>query len=100
MKTTVTRLGLAVTWLGLTAGAPGRAEASQLATLSLQSQPGDFIGQGQTVNLTYTPQNSQSFFVEPSQYINGTPSYIAFILGTVTSSNATNTYTGLAFSTA
>lgn len=72
--------------------------AAQYATLSLQSQPGDFIGQGQNKNITYTsfgPNAAQVRNTEPS----GVPGEILFVLGDVTSSNSTNTFALLFFGT-
>jgi len=88
---------LAAAGLSLLAARPARAD---FARLMLQSQPGDFIGQGQTEDITYTPANSMSFFDQIVKTLpDGRPTFLRFILGTVTGSNATNTYTGLDFAT-
>jgi hypothetical protein len=74
-----------------------RAES---AHLTLQSQPGSFIGAGMNWDITYTPQNSQSFSAQINQTLpSGQPDYITFIMGTVTSSLSTNTFAILQFST-
>jgi hypothetical protein len=81
--------------------APGRAEATPVAHLTLQSQPGDFIGQGGTFDITYTPINSAFFFVQAGQNIGpppGVPTVVSFVLGTVTS-GSDNTFTALSFGT-
>lgn len=77
------------------------AWGSPIAELTLQSQPGDFVGQGQTKDLTYTPANSQIFFAEilTSLDVGGKPAYLEFGFGTVTSSDSTNTFTTLDFAT-
>jgi hypothetical protein len=71
------------------------------AELMLTSQPGDFIGQGQTKDIIYTPSNSDLFIemIEPSRNVNGQPAFLSFILGTVTGSNTTNTFSTLNFGT-
>src|ERR1700761_3546044 len=73
---------------------PARAD---VAELQLMSQPGDFIGQGQTVDNTYTPANSTFFFAQITGFVSGMPSYLSFTLGTVT--GMPNTFTTLEFST-
>jgi hypothetical protein len=73
---------------------------AQVAHLTLQSQPGDFIGQGGTFDITYTPANSDFF----SAQIRGTvgsppePAELLFVLGTVTG-GADNTFSLLFFGT-
>ena len=78
---------------------PSPSVSGEIAHLTLQSQPGSFIGGGQNWDITYTPQNSQSFFAEINQTLpNGQPDYISFIMGTVTG-GSDNTYATLDFST-
>ena len=73
--------------------------SGEVAHLILDSQPGSFIGEGMNWDITYTPQNSQSFFTEIVETLpSGQPDYIRFILGTVTS-GLNNTYAELDFST-
>jgi hypothetical protein len=72
--------------------AAGTARAD-FVTVSYISEPGDFIGQGQTFNRTYTPSSDQFFNVTAS------PSYVTFTLGTVTGSDATNTFTTITLGT-
>jgi hypothetical protein len=57
------------------------AARGQTAHLTLQSQPGDFIGQGQNWDVTYTPATG-AFFANVIQLTNGLPSEIDFVLGT------------------
>ena len=73
---------------------------AQVAHLTLQSQPGDFIGQGGTFDITYTPANSQNFSAQAFILIGSppTPSYLQFIMGTVTG-GSDNTYSILQFAT-
>jgi len=52
--------------------------------LTLQSQGGDFIGQGRTFDITYTPTNSDFFFARTFRPIGGSPALLSFALGTVT----------------
>lgn len=73
---------------------------AQYATLSLQSQPGDFVGLGQNKNITYLPGPSGFFSAEVRRTeSSGVPGEIVFALGNVTSSNSTNTFTLLFFGT-
>ncbi|MBI4681086.1 MAG: hypothetical protein HY753_07795 [Nitrospirae bacterium] len=72
--------------------------SSPVAHLILQSQPGDYIGQGQNYDITYTPYNSSFFFPEVTRTTFGNPSQLAFILGTVTS-DTDNTFAFLEFGT-
>ena len=84
---------------GVTASA---ATATSVAFLQLQSSPGDYIGQGQSWNLTYDAANLvpyESFSVQPGLSIDGTPSYVTFSMGLVTGADATNTWSLLQFST-
>jgi len=71
-----------------------------IAHLYLDSEQGDYIGQGRTFDITYTPENSDHFFTQ-SHLINiatNKPTYLTFILGTVTS-GFDNTYAILQFGT-
>jgi hypothetical protein len=52
------------------------------ATLSLQSDSGDFIGQGGTYNITYTPDNSYYFIGRIESYVSGQPALLEFLMGT------------------
>jgi hypothetical protein len=56
-------------------------DASPIATLTLQSQPGDYIGQGGTFDITYTPSNG--LFGFSAQITNtlqdGSPSEVSFL---------------------
>jgi len=80
--------------LALVSGACG-----QFAELKLQSQPGDFIGQGQTVDILYTPSDSPFFFANIVGFTaNGEPDFLDFAFGDPTASP--NTFTTLDFSTA
>jgi len=76
------------------------ARAVPIAHLSLDSEPGDFIGQGLDSDITYTPTNSDFF----SSEVRGTvgpddePAELLFILGTVTE-GPDNTFALLFFGT-
>lgn len=96
-----THASFAALLLALIAGGSPSATADMTyAELSIQSQAGDFIGQGQTKDITYTQTNSQFFGVGLSVSATNQPDYLSFVLGTVTGSNSTNTFTTLDFSTA
>jgi hypothetical protein len=77
-----------------------RFGSAQFAQLTLQSQPGDFIGQGGTYAITYTPANSQSFSAQVRRTIgpSGLPAELLFDMGTVTS-GSDNTFALLFFGT-
>lgn len=94
------RRGFLVGALSLLAGLtwPSPSVGGPMAHLTLQSQPGSFIGQGQDWDITYTPQNSQFFSAEITQTLpGGQPDFISFTMGTVTGDN-TNTFATLDFS--
>ncbi len=75
------------------------ADASQFAQLMLQSQPGDFVGQGQTVDIIYTPSNSPFFLADIVDFTaNGQPDFVHFAVGNPAASP--NTFATLDFSTA
>src|SRR6266487_339330 len=75
------------------------AVASQFAQLMLQSQPGDFVGQGQTVDIIYTPSNSPFFLADIVDFTaNGQPDFVHFAVGNPAASP--NTFATLDFSTA
>jgi len=72
---------MAIFWIAV----PGRAQATPVARLTLQSQPGDFIGLGGTFDITYTPTNSTFFFTEIRKSIGpfpGSPAEVGFQVGT------------------
>ena len=71
----------------------GTAKATPIAHLTLQSQPGDFIGQGGNFDITYTPTNSQFFLTSTSS-----SAFLTFLLGTPTF-GSDNTFTDLSFAT-
>jgi hypothetical protein len=76
------------------------AAALPMVELTLQSDPGDFIGQGQSKDIVYTPSNSDEFFaVVLDTDASGEPTFLRFLLGTVTGDDATNTYALIDFST-
>jgi hypothetical protein len=62
-----------------------------MAELTLQSQPGDFIGQGQNEDIIYTPSNSTFFSADilTGLDVSGQPADLRFAFGTVTGSNST-----------
>lgn len=80
---------------------PNEAAAGPMAELTLESQSGDFIGQGQTEDIIYTPSNSLFFTAQiiTALDVSGQPAYLDFVFGTVTGSNLTNTFSTLAFAT-
>jgi PEP-CTERM motif len=80
---------------------PNLATAGPMAELTLQSQPGDFIGQGQTKDIIYTPSNSDFFsaVILTGLDVSGQPAFLRFDFGTVTGSNSTNTFSTLDFAT-
>jgi hypothetical protein len=86
--------------LTLVALAAAHVSKAQVAHLTLQSQPGDFIGQGGTYDITYTPANSQFFSAQVEKTIGSPPmpSFLDFALGTVTS-GSDNTFATLDFAT-
>jgi hypothetical protein len=94
----VTFAAAALVLLGVGAG---RVRAEPVVHLTLDSQPGDFIGGGKQWDLTYTPQTPGFFFISIGpQFVGGTvPVNVDFILGQVTG-DETNTFTTLDFSTA
>jgi len=77
---TVFLLLLTAPWIA----APSSAQATPIAHLTLQSQPGDPVGRGGTFDITYTPQNSMFFEAEVLRTIGPSPSELFFEAGTVT----------------
>jgi hypothetical protein len=75
----------------------GKAIA-QFARLTLQSEPGDYIGQGGIFDITYTPQNSYYFSPQIRRTLGGSPAELLFVLGSVTS-GVDNTFALLFFGT-
>ena len=93
--------GFALLVVVTTIGCPWPAQAIPIAHLTLESQAGDFIGQGGTFDITYTSTNSDSFFPQVRRSIGpfpGAPSELLFVLGTVTSGQD-NTFALLFFGT-
>jgi hypothetical protein len=76
---------------------PLTASATSIAHLTLKSEAGDFIGQGGSFDISYTPFDSMAFFVNVIP-VAPTPSFVRFVLGTVTS-GSDNTFAILDFST-
>lgn len=78
---------------------PVAANAAAIARLTLQSQPGDFVGQGQNVDFTYTEANSYYFaaFVFPlTSTAPPQPGLLSFVFGNPAPSN---TFAALEFGT-
>ena len=71
------------------------AQADPIAHLTLHSEPGDYIGRGGDFDITYTPENSDFFFVF---IFYSPPRFLEFQFGTVTS-GLDNTFATLQFST-
>ncbi len=74
------------------------AAAGPIANLALQSQPGDFIGQGDIFDIAYTPANSDFFSPQVRRTVGSSPAELLFVLGTVTG-DASNTFALLFFGT-
>jgi hypothetical protein len=92
-------LASVIVGLGIVLSLAGAASAGPIAHLTLQSQPGDFIGQGQNWDITYTPSNSTFFSAQITHTLpSGAPTYLSFLLGTVTG-DSSNTFSTLDFST-
>jgi len=55
---------------------------AQFAHLTMQSQPGDYIGQGLSYDITYTPANSYYFSPQVRSTLpSGAPAELLFVLG-------------------
>jgi hypothetical protein len=80
--------------VALAAGWLTPAAPAQVATLSLQSQPGDYIGQGQNLTITYTVSEISAGV---RRFANGDPAGVAFTVGQVIPDP--NTYSTLNFGT-
>jgi hypothetical protein len=90
------KVGLA---LALLAAAAAPLRAGPTAHLDLMSQPGDFIGQGGTFSLDYTPANSLFFSAQilSGLDVGGQPAFLRFTLGSPVATP--NTFTTLDFAT-
>jgi hypothetical protein len=77
-----------------------RVHAIPIAHLTLDSEPGDFIGQGLDFDISYTPINSDFFFPQIRRTIGPAddPAELLFVLGTVTG-GIDNTFALLFFGT-
>lgn len=78
-----------------------QAVAVPMAHLTLESEPGDFIGQGGSFDISYTPDNSSFFSTSIRRTVGpapGSPAELLFVLGTVTS-GPDNTFALLFFGT-
>ncbi len=73
------------------------ANAGPIARLTLMSETGDFVGQGGSFDITYTPTNSDSFFFSVFPFT-PVPSFVDFALGTITA-GPDDTFATLSFST-
>jgi hypothetical protein len=92
------RFRLAVPLLIALAAAPQAARAD-FAHLTLQSQPGDFIGQGQNYDFTYTSAHSDSITAQIRRSLsNGSPAELLFAVG-INGSPDPNTFSTLFFGT-
>ena len=76
------------------------AQATPMAHLVLESEPGDYIGQGSDFDITYTPDTSALFFPQIRRTIGPLlePAELLFVLGTVTG-GSDNTFALLFFGT-
>jgi hypothetical protein len=96
MKTMCFQANLVITLLlGLIAPCAN----ADFARLTIHSEPGDFIGQGQNKTILYTTANSDFFGTTAAADASGAPIYFQFVGGTVTGSNSTNTFVILSFDT-
>lgn len=79
---------------------PLNAYAMPMARLTLDSDPGDYIGQGSTSDIVYYPTNSDFFSAQIRRTIGSTnePAELLFLLGTVTG-GVDNTFALLFFGT-
>ena len=73
------------------------ASAAPIAHLTLTSEAGDFVGQGSSFDITYTPANSDFFLVSVFPFP-PVPSFLDFALGTITG-GPDDTFATLSFST-
>lgn len=74
------------------------AVRAQIATLSIQSQPGDYIGAGQTLTINYPSDPSDLFSAQIRRTLaDGSPAELLFVLGHV--SPDPNTFALLFFGT-
>jgi hypothetical protein len=76
--------------------ATSKIEASPIATLTLQSQPGDFIGQGENFDITY-PINGGPLSATGLIFVRGLPAVLEFGMGSA--NGLTNTFAILFFGT-
>lgn len=92
------RLFLCIILSGITLATIDSSKA-QVVHLTLQSQPGDFIGQGGNFDITYTPANSPFFFISLGSFIGSPPmpAEVHFTLGDPTADF--NTFATLDFGT-
>ena len=100
MITTWKRAALALSVLACVLLTVQRAEATPIVQLTLDSEPGDYIGQGLHFDITYTPFNSDFFFPQIRRTIGpaSEPAELLFVLGTVTG-GLDNTFALLFFGT-
>ena len=75
--------------------------SAQYANLSLQSQPGDYIGQGQNYNYAYTPASTQGGVFATTGRLNasGVPDYVRFMFSRTLQPDGTYNASGLTFTT-
>jgi hypothetical protein len=82
-------------------GFPAFSSAAPIARLAFQSDVGDFIGQGATVDITYTPANSDLFSAQVRRSVGtppGLPAQLLFLMGTV-APDPDNTFASVSFGT-
>lgn len=86
--------------LGLLALSAVHTSQAQFAHLTLQSQPGDFIGQGGTFDIFYTPAPGQFFSAQVRRTIGSppAPAELLFVMGS-SSGPMGNTFALLFFGT-
>ena len=69
---------------------------ANFAELTLQSQPGDFVGQGQSVDLFYNTPGTNTISAQIVRTLSGAPTFLRF---SVNDNGAANTFSTLDFST-
>src|SRR6058998_1331141 len=82
MKVPLPKLRLFVCGIAICVLSSASGLKAQSAHLFLQGDPGEFISQGGTYDLTYTPANSGGFFsAQVEKLTNGLPSFVDFVFG-------------------
>jgi hypothetical protein len=83
-------VAVCVAFLASASASNSQAGFSAIATLTLDGAPGNFIVNGTTVNLTYTTFYYGYSTSQLSDYVNGQPGFLSFVLATVPFGNFAN----------